>query len=180
MSMLKKIATTLGALVVTLGAVTMGAPTASADAPAVGRIFEIHRTYADGEHPDLCLGIQGGSVNYGAPVIQWNCNNNSDQRWYQRWESGRLELVNVNSGLCLDIPGGSRNAGVGLVQWQCNGGANQKWFTRNARYGSVLMSNYNQLVADMPGGTDALGTQLIQWYPGGDGSDNQQWFLLPV
>jgi hypothetical protein len=30
----------------------------------------------------LCLGIQSGSISYGADAIQWGCNGHLDQEWF--------------------------------------------------------------------------------------------------
>lgn len=81
-----------------------------------------------------CVGVNGASPLWGASVIQWTCNGNTDQQWGYRF-TGRYinarpvyNLVNRYSGLCLDVPYSSLVAGTALQQWACNRTGAQDWF----------------------------------------------------
>ncbi|MGC0417781.1 RICIN domain-containing protein [Embleya sp. AB8] len=183
MNIFKKAATLMGALALAVFGVLTMAPSASAtaspDAPPANQRFEFQRVWGDGEHGALCLGVQGGSSNNGAAVIQWECNGNSDQRWFTRRSyTGYVEIVNVNSGKCLDVPGGSTSAGTGLIQWDCKMDGNQLWYFNNVTGGKELHNYTSGINLDMPGGSEAWGTQAVQWP--WNGGWNQRWFTMPV
>lgn len=81
-----------------------------------------------------CEGVNGGSTDEGASIIQWPCNNNTDQIWVYAWTGSYFygwpiwNIVNNRSGMCLGISGGSTQAGAHAIQWSCNGNADQEWY----------------------------------------------------
>lgn len=70
-----------------------------------------------------CLGVQGGSLSWGARVVAWTCNGHADQYWY----IGDGPITNRNSWLTLGVSGGSTANGAAVVQWQSNGHPDQVW-----------------------------------------------------
>ncbi|MFE3182461.1 RICIN domain-containing protein [Streptomyces violascens] len=78
-------------------------------------------TILNNHYSDKCLGV-GSSLANGAGVIQWDCNNASDEKWW--FEDG--ELRNVYSGKCLGT-GSSQSTGTQLIQWDCNGASDERW-----------------------------------------------------
>lgn len=82
-----------------------------------------------------CLGVGGGSMSWKAPVVQWTCNGNPDQKWafsftgnYAFNGNPIYNLVDLNSQLCLDVPDSSTSWGTALWQYGCNGTSAQGWF----------------------------------------------------
>ncbi|HLG78438.1 MAG TPA: RICIN domain-containing protein, partial [Ktedonobacteraceae bacterium] len=82
-----------------------------------------------------CMGVQGGSTQRGASVLQWSCNGAPDQAWTWAWTgyyAGNrwpiFNIVNLNSHMCLGITGASLQVGADAVQWTCNGSADQEWY----------------------------------------------------
>ncbi|MER6332644.1 RICIN domain-containing protein [Streptomyces sp. NPDC001034] len=74
-----------------------------------------------------CLGVQGGSTDAGAPVIQWPCGDYHDHYWGLVPDKYGSRLKNLNSQQCLTIPGGTGDQGVGLIQWPCGDQIDQVW-----------------------------------------------------
>ncbi|MEV6243610.1 RICIN domain-containing protein [Lentzea sp. NPDC051838] len=80
-----------------------------------------------------CLDLNGGSVDNGATVIQWNCHNGSNQRWDivlptgvdPGTYDGPIMFRNLATGKCLDLNGGSSANGTAFIQWDCKGSDNQ-------------------------------------------------------
>ena len=82
-------------------------------------------------HSQKCLDVNGGSLDDGASIIQWQCLGGDNQQW--RLEvagDGYSRIVSRHSGKCLDVNGGSLDDGASIIQWQCHGGENQNWLLR--------------------------------------------------
>ncbi|MFD7906061.1 RICIN domain-containing protein [Kitasatospora sp. NPDC059747] len=76
----------------------------------------------------LCLGIQEGSKNKGAPAVQAKCDGSSDRHWKLNFVHGSSwQLVNSNSGYCLGIREGSKKEGADALQWDCLDIPDQQW-----------------------------------------------------
>ncbi len=79
-----------------------------------------------------CLDIPWGNRYNGAPVQQYDCNENEDAQywWSEKCNSaGFCQLKKKNSDQCLDVPNGTNNWGAKLQLWTCYGNAAQafKW-----------------------------------------------------
>ncbi|MFJ9809135.1 RICIN domain-containing protein [Streptomyces sp. NPDC101158] len=118
----------------------------------------------------LCLDGNGGA-GPGSAVIQWECNQGSNQFWYASWDSkGRPRIVNSTNNLCLDRHDDTR-MGSTLILWYCNDSWNQVFaFSGGTGY---LTNTLLDQVVDVPGGTGVWGTQVIMWER--NGGDNQLW-----
>jgi len=124
----------------------------------------------------MCADNQGGSLNNGTPIIQWNCSSsNTNQRWqFKSVGNGFFHVVNRTSGLCLNN-GGSLTSGTGITQWSCVTSANLEWSLtfRNGWY--QLKSHKSGMCLDNTGSDDA-GVQLVQ-KSCSSSSSNQMWAL---
>jgi dipeptidyl aminopeptidase/acylaminoacyl peptidase len=129
-------------------------------------------------HSQKCLDVNGGSLNDGASIIQWQCHGGANQQW--RLEvagDGYSRIVSRASGKCLDVNGGSPDDGASIIQWQCHGGANQQWRLEVAGDGySRIVSRHSGKCLDVSGGSLDNGAFIIQWQC--HGGANQNWRLL--
>ena len=74
-----------------------------------------------------CLDVYAALTADGANVVQWACNNGTNQQW-QVFRTGNFaELRARHSGKCLDVNAVSTVNGGNIQQWTCNGAANQQW-----------------------------------------------------
>ena len=71
----------------------------------------------------LCMDVNGGSMNWGAAIIQFNCHGGGNETWdiipfvgSTTWHY----IKNKKSGLCLDVPNGEDDPLLQLQQWPCN------------------------------------------------------------
>ena len=81
-------------------------------------------------HSQKCLDVNGGSLDDGASIIQWQCHGGANQQWRLEAVTGGYQLVARHGGKCLDVRGESTNDGGSILQWSCHGGANQTWLLR--------------------------------------------------
>lgn len=99
-----------------------------------------------------CLGVAGGDVTNGRPIILWGCNGNADQTWtaVSVYGGGSAPYVfhnGANPNKCLSVAGKSLNEFAGIVIWDCKPASDnqdQRWYTvswRGATY--VALQNYN-------------------------------------
>jgi hypothetical protein len=84
-------------------------------------------------HSGLVLDVAGGSLDRGAPIIQWNWHGGPNQRFAvdeidTGSTSGRTFLLRAqHSGLVLDVVAASQDNGAAIIQWDRHGGPNQQW-----------------------------------------------------
>ena len=93
----------------------------------VTRWYEIRPLHSKGaaSGQDMCLDVQGGSLDNGADVILWVCNGGWNQQWRM---DASARLVARHSSKCLDVRGaGGWMPGTDVIQWTCNDGMNQLW-----------------------------------------------------
>src|SRR5262245_57980790 len=108
----------IGLLLVTAAA---GRPSLRAAPPDLAGAYEIVA-----RHSGKCLDVTGVSLDDGAQIIQWTCNNGLNQRWtLQPTSDGYYLLVATRSGKALDVTGVSLDDGARAIQYTINGGANQ-------------------------------------------------------
>jgi hypothetical protein len=72
----------------------------------------------------MCLGVSGGSLSQGTPLIIWQCNGAKDQSWkIASAESlsapfpGCFVFFNDKSGMVAGVSGGNVQNGTRLIQW---------------------------------------------------------------
>lgn len=82
-----------------------------------------------------CLGLPGGSLNWGTVPVQWACNEHLDQDWELANFNGfyyfliNYEGVRNGSGAeCLGVSGGNVYTGATPVIWGCDQSQNQAWY----------------------------------------------------
>jgi len=129
-----------------------------------------------------CLGVAGGNVTNGTPIIVWQCNGNSDQSWaagdqlpyppgaYSSYRNG------TNANKCLGVANNSGANGAGLVIWDCLGTSHtdQYWNLQPVGNGCYVWYNASSgKVMGVSGGSLSEGASVIQWdYLG---HPDQQW-----
>lgn len=116
-----------------------------------------------------CMGVDGNSLENGASVISWDCQDQDVHKWDAlETGSGAVQLRNRNSGKCLDLSGGSGADGAGFVQWDCVADHDNQSFSLlpvdpNAvprRFLASVRASYRCL--DM-GGVGDNGSPINQW-----------------
>ena len=97
--------------------------------PPNGKVFHFVNSQSH-----MCLDAAGGAAN-GTPVIQWPCNNISNENW----QTGRLfnqlpptfpsliSRVSGTSSHCLDMPRADPTVGNAMQIYVCNGTVAQQW-----------------------------------------------------
>jgi endoglucanase len=79
------------------------------------------------ERSGLCMGVSGGIMTPGRPIIQWPCNGNNDQYWgpYSSQTYTYLPLQDYQDpSYCLTA---SSTYGAQLVIQKCNGSISQQF-----------------------------------------------------
>jgi hypothetical protein len=88
--------------------------------------------------PSMCIGVPGSSTSRGTQLVQFGCNNHTDQHWIWVWTGNVItdntgtwpifNIVDVNSRMCIGVAGAGTTIGSPIVQWTCNGSPDQQWF----------------------------------------------------
>src|SRR5918994_156497 len=79
-------------------------------------------------HSLMVLDVAGGSLDNGAPIVQWDWHAGNNQRFWIDDAGGDLfSLRSVHSGKVLDVSGWSADNGAPIQQWDWHGGNNQLW-----------------------------------------------------
>jgi hypothetical protein len=126
-----------------------------------------------------CLGVQGGNMTNGTPIVQWPCNGNPDQTWEITTISGSpgdpiwTQIQDFQDpSKCLGVLGSATGDGSNLVIWDCNGNADQTWFfqqdvprSRGIPFGCFNIVNFNAApkVIGIQGASTAAGAQAVLW-----------------
>ncbi len=98
-----------------------------------------------------CLDIRGASTAEGALLQEFDCKNDSNQRfWTDTAADGASELRVQKSGLCLEPV--TLNAYSSIVQRRCSGADTQRWDLAPHGPGTVVIKNR------------ATGLCLEDWY----------------
>jgi hypothetical protein len=106
-------------------------------------------TYDGGEYVMIknengdCLGLQGGHVGQGTPVVAWTCNPEAkNQYWFHMFQLGKgnpgqdmwvlcnllQPCAGLGSGRVAGVSAGSVAEGARVVLWDNNGDLNQIWY----------------------------------------------------
>jgi hypothetical protein len=127
-----------------------------------------------------CLAIGSSSFANGARAIQWTCNGDTDQLWYQDFRNASDDygqIKNRNSGKCLTVNGASTSTGAQLTQWDCatNRPGEQLWVLdlNNTRDIYSIKNHKSQLVVSIPNLSKTNGTVAVQMAY--DTSAYQRW-----
>lgn len=95
-------------------------------APEGAQIWSFHDTDSTlriGE--DLCMGLDGGSVEKGTAIRLQRCDGSSGQKFKI---NGAEDLVSLKAGnKCVDVWWGEEADGTPVKLWPCTGTANQTW-----------------------------------------------------
>ncbi|WP_328940406.1 RICIN domain-containing protein [Streptomyces sp. NBC_00250] len=74
-----------------------------------------------------CLEVADWRTDNGAPVRQWDCTGQPNQRWMVRVSTHGVVVVNKHSGKCLEVADWRTDNGAPVRQWDCTGQPNQQW-----------------------------------------------------
>ncbi|HUA83813.1 MAG TPA: ricin-type beta-trefoil lectin domain protein [Bryobacteraceae bacterium] len=110
-----------------------------------------------------CLQPINQSRNQGDAIVQQTCNGSVAQQWtVHAVSTGRLHLINKDSGLCLDARGKAAD-GTPIEQWPCNEITNENWGfgSTNNRLVSEVSNTSSHCIATS-GNQDGLPMTLRQ------------------
>ena len=127
-----------------------------------------------------CLGVLGGNMTNGTPVVQWTCNGHPDQSWFITTSSpsgvpdGQPTTIrnSANPSKCLGVFASATNDGANLVIWDCNGNLDQSWVFENVfpvsnqiPFGCWTIENQNALplVVGILNASQSDGAQAVIW-----------------
>ncbi|CAN5475746.1 hypothetical protein BH11PSE11_BH11PSE11_21250 [soil metagenome] len=113
----------------------------------------------------MAVGNGGASVD-GAPVVEWTCGGQPDQKW----NFFNMEIVAGNSGKCVDVPNSNYADGQALQLFDCNGTAAQK-ITFETATGEIKSANGK--CVDVAASNSNNGTVVQLWTC--NGSAAQRW-----
>jgi Ricin-type beta-trefoil lectin domain len=174
----------IGAMAVTVTAVlamvVVGAVPASADAIS-GDPWEWE---LQAQHSGKCLAVAGGSLDNGAPLVQFDCTRQFNEWFYAKTvpATGNYQIFVItythsSSLKCLAVDGWSDANGARVVQWDCDTtGKNysQQWnYVGSADSGVRLFNAWSGLYLSVAGGSTANNAPVVQWAYTGLG--NQTW-----
>ena len=74
----------------------------------------------------MCLNVNGAGTQDGAQIIQYPCDDETNQFWTFN-NDGTIRPDHA-PGKCLDVYGLNKDNGATLNLWTCNGGVNQQFF----------------------------------------------------
>ena len=79
-------------------------------------------------HSDKCLDVPHSCNKDEVEIIQYRCNNTTNQRWkITEGPDGYYEIRAMHSDKCLDVPKSSTADGVRIIQYRCFNTTNQRW-----------------------------------------------------
>lgn len=127
-----------------------------------------------------CLGVLGGNMTNGTPIVQWTCNGNPDQMWIiQTVNPGGIPGGNFTQiqnsqdpSKCLGVLGSATSDGSSLVIWDCNGSGDQNWLfqqaipaSRGVPFGCFNIANGHAFpkVIGILGAATSDGAQAVIW-----------------
>ncbi|MFB6721197.1 RICIN domain-containing protein [Kribbella sp. NPDC056345] len=144
-------------------------------------------------HSSKCLDIPGARQDDAAPVHQYQCNGNIQQRFRvipiagtDQFEVHTVHnngLVNDGKPRCFDVNDMGQQDGATLLQWPCAGTANQQMtveYLEGSSYDTVVRLRFahSGKCAAVPGGSLENAVTVVQETCTAVAS--QQWILRPV
>lgn len=122
------------------------------------------------------FGVQAGSVEDGAPIVQWRSDGTNNQKWTcEPSGDGSFVLRASHSGKVLNVPEASMADGARITQWPLVAGAgNEQWrfVSTGDGYFNIIVKHSGKVLG-VAAGSLADGAPIVQWRS--DGTDNQQW-----
>jgi glucosylceramidase len=137
-----------------------------------------------------CMGVVGGNMTNGTPVVQWSCNGHPDQSW-------EIQVVNGSPGgiwtqirnfqdpnKCLGVLGSTTFDGSNLVIWDCNGSGDQEWFFQSvpnfftgfpSGNFNIINGNADPKVIGILNMDPSDGAQAVIWDNLGPTHPDQEW-----
>lgn len=143
-------------------------------------------TYAEliNANSGMCMGVLGGVMQEGQPIVQWPCENHPDQYWSYMQQDGTYVITNLaNPSYCLSISG--PNEGWQLVIVDCEGYPNiyeywtdSSFVESNGAWMHVLTNNGSGYVAAVDSARTDQGASVLQWVNQVSGTSHpeQQWY----
>jgi hypothetical protein len=114
--------------------------------------FTIDYQPSSGSAQRMCLDVPSSSPFNRAPIQQYPCHGNDNQRWYidhRASDPANPRLVSASSGRCIDVPNASSAPGERLQQSQCHDGNNQKFVEQSLGGGVTALKPRSGLVNDL-------------------------------
>jgi hypothetical protein len=170
----------------TTAALLAAAGPASADVPGSGFVYRITTSSA------LAVDVSGASQDWGASVIDWYANGNSNQSW-ELVSAGstpnEFEIVNQNSGLCLAVNAASTALynGAPIIQFKCVNAPAEEWIFQphylgngsgNQNYYTIASAADTGYVLDVPADNTVPGTALDIW--GANNGLSQEFYIVEL
>lgn len=123
------------------------------------------------------LGVAGGSLNDGAPVVQWERDGTNNQKWScMGAPEGYSTIVAAHSGKLLNVAEASPADGGRVIQWPRGNADNERWRFEEAGDGYYnLVAKHSGKLLGVAAGSRDRGAPVVQWRR--DGTDNQAWRL---
>ncbi|MEH0934575.1 chitosanase [Micromonospora psammae] len=146
----------VGALLIGVGAVGYGLPSASA--ATAGPITGL---------AGKCVDVAGANPANGTPVQLYDCNGTAAQTW----TVGNADSSVRALGKCLDVTAASTANGAKVQLYDCNNTGAQKWTASNG----ALVNSGSGKCLDVTDRSTANGARLQIWSCAG--TPNQQWTL---
>jgi hypothetical protein len=149
----------------------VGGPTLSAPRPALYTYIIVAR------HSGKCLEVAGASVEDGANVVQWTCDESLNQQWSFLYLDNNRYLMSARHSLkCLEVAGASVEDGANVVQGNCDGSANQQWSFYLVGGNSYLaVARHSGKCLEVADASVEDGANVVQGNC--NGNDNQRWSL---
>ncbi len=130
-----------------------------------------------------CLDLQGGNVNNGTLLQQWDCqlDNQNQQFRFVAVGNGFFEIRNVRSNRCISVDNFKKDNGTRIHNWDCYGNADQKFRLGNTKFPGAynLRFQHSDMCVDVEGKDTANGKIVNQWQCFEDAPD-QAWDLIPI
>jgi hypothetical protein len=131
-------------------------------------------------HSGLCVDVTRFNQDNGAAIVQWDCNDEINQRWTLEPHEDYYKVVAEHSNKCLDVDSASVDDGHKVHQWECAGVENQLWSVKQVASGYQLIAKHSGKCLVVQDGSLETGAGLIQWScTGGEQATNDVFALNP-
>ena len=109
---------------------------------------------------NLCTDVQGASTADNAPILQWGCHGNPNQKWSLE-RSGDAYWVRVqHSNKCLGVSGDSTADNAAVVQLPCTSVTSRQWTLQASGSNYTLVNRNSNRCLDANG--TSQGTTFVQ------------------